>query len=493
MPLVSRTRATLRSAEFGFFGVCGVHPGAHAAPLGRALQRRRLGLGRLRLPALADQLLDGGHTKPLKRTSGIVGAAHRRLRPAVNGTGSACARQTGPGGPATAGGSSVNAAHRPTSPTTPMRTALPVLGDGEAAVDVGRHRASDGAVAARWRCSATVGHEALDRAGGRDRARSRRASSPIDLSRAGRPRWPRRARRSERAIADLDPATASTGAGRPGARADAGPCRHPGAAGRPRPGSGRSTPCPPRPPRARASCRTGRRAATRRPAADAAASSRSGDDEHPRRRRPRRARPTHGRDRLPRPAPVQVQRRSCSSGPSWPPTSQSARSCQTGVRAMVSVRTLLRASARSDAPPNAVREAARLVAAPAPAGRPAPARVPQPVAWRRRRPATSRRLPPPLAFVAAALAFDRHPQRTGRRRPQVAELTRVPGRGSALAVEPSAVEGAMPPPVLLSRNEPTDDARVAGRADVPWLDVSRRRGARSSPDARHTAAAVRHA
>ena len=45
----------------------GVHAGAHAAPLGRALQRRRLALGRLRLPALADQLLDGGHSEPRVR------------------------------------------------------------------------------------------------------------------------------------------------------------------------------------------------------------------------------------------------------------------------------------------------------------------------------------------------------------------------------------------------------------------------------------------
>ena len=42
MPLVRRTRATLRRAEFGFFGRHGVHAGAHAAPLGRALQGRRL-------------------------------------------------------------------------------------------------------------------------------------------------------------------------------------------------------------------------------------------------------------------------------------------------------------------------------------------------------------------------------------------------------------------------------------------------------------------
>src|SRR5258705_4162973 len=39
----------------------GVHTGTHAAPLRASLEGRRLGLARLRLAALADQLLDGGH------------------------------------------------------------------------------------------------------------------------------------------------------------------------------------------------------------------------------------------------------------------------------------------------------------------------------------------------------------------------------------------------------------------------------------------------
>src|ERR671916_961810 len=39
----------------------GVHARAHAAPLRTSLQRRRLGLARLRLAALTDQLLDRGH------------------------------------------------------------------------------------------------------------------------------------------------------------------------------------------------------------------------------------------------------------------------------------------------------------------------------------------------------------------------------------------------------------------------------------------------
>src|SRR6185295_2118868 len=39
----------------------GVHARAHAAPLRTTFQRRRLGLARLRLAALSDQLLDRGH------------------------------------------------------------------------------------------------------------------------------------------------------------------------------------------------------------------------------------------------------------------------------------------------------------------------------------------------------------------------------------------------------------------------------------------------
>ena len=61
IPLVSRTRATLRSAEFGFFGRGRVDARADAAALGAALERRRLVLRDLVLPALADQLLDRGH------------------------------------------------------------------------------------------------------------------------------------------------------------------------------------------------------------------------------------------------------------------------------------------------------------------------------------------------------------------------------------------------------------------------------------------------
>src|SRR5690349_10342528 len=42
-----------------------VHTRAHAAPLRAPLQRRRLRLARLRLAALADQLLDCGHRVPV--------------------------------------------------------------------------------------------------------------------------------------------------------------------------------------------------------------------------------------------------------------------------------------------------------------------------------------------------------------------------------------------------------------------------------------------
>src|SRR4029453_6418117 len=54
-------------------GGSGVHARAHAAPLRASLQRRRLGLARLRLAALADQLLDRGH-----RVSPLPSAASTR-------------------------------------------------------------------------------------------------------------------------------------------------------------------------------------------------------------------------------------------------------------------------------------------------------------------------------------------------------------------------------------------------------------------------------
>src|SRR5207248_11061128 len=55
----------------------GVHAGAHAAPLRAPLERRRLRLARLRMAALADQLLDGGHT------SGRLATGHRTGRSAA--------------------------------------------------------------------------------------------------------------------------------------------------------------------------------------------------------------------------------------------------------------------------------------------------------------------------------------------------------------------------------------------------------------------------
>src|SRR6185295_9662285 len=56
-------------------GGSGVHARAHAAPLRTTFQRRRLGLARLRLAALSDQLLDRGH-----RVSPLPSAASFRGR-----------------------------------------------------------------------------------------------------------------------------------------------------------------------------------------------------------------------------------------------------------------------------------------------------------------------------------------------------------------------------------------------------------------------------
>ena len=65
IPEVSRTRATLRRARVRLLRCRRVDARAHAATLRAALQGRCLGLGDLVLPALADQLLDGGHLAPL--------------------------------------------------------------------------------------------------------------------------------------------------------------------------------------------------------------------------------------------------------------------------------------------------------------------------------------------------------------------------------------------------------------------------------------------
>src|SRR5690606_2549210 len=57
-----------------------VHTGAHAATLGRALERRGLALGELRAAPLADQLLNGGHGVPRVSTPASA-------RPVRSGTG----------------------------------------------------------------------------------------------------------------------------------------------------------------------------------------------------------------------------------------------------------------------------------------------------------------------------------------------------------------------------------------------------------------------
>ena len=61
MPLVSRTLATFRSAELGFFGVV-VYTRTHTPRFcGQLLQRRSVGPLGLFLPSLPDKLIDCGH------------------------------------------------------------------------------------------------------------------------------------------------------------------------------------------------------------------------------------------------------------------------------------------------------------------------------------------------------------------------------------------------------------------------------------------------
>src|SRR5262245_9433847 len=63
----------------GLLGGMGEHARAHAAALGRALERRRLDLRRLRLAALADKLLDRGHSLPRGGRTAFARGADRRL------------------------------------------------------------------------------------------------------------------------------------------------------------------------------------------------------------------------------------------------------------------------------------------------------------------------------------------------------------------------------------------------------------------------------
>src|SRR5207253_1074749 len=61
-------------------GRVGEHTRAHASALGRALQRGGLGLPRLGLSSLADELLDGGHRSPrltARQVGGILDWANR--------------------------------------------------------------------------------------------------------------------------------------------------------------------------------------------------------------------------------------------------------------------------------------------------------------------------------------------------------------------------------------------------------------------------------
>ena len=61
MPFVSLTRATLRSAEFGFFGRRRLDERADAAPLRAGLERGGFGAPRFLALPPTDELIDRGH------------------------------------------------------------------------------------------------------------------------------------------------------------------------------------------------------------------------------------------------------------------------------------------------------------------------------------------------------------------------------------------------------------------------------------------------
>src|SRR5262249_44580833 len=121
----------------------------HAAPLRASLERRRLRLGRLRLAALTDQLLDGGHwgsclpvavfpdVAASSPTPAVGRVARPRFPPRLSERrvhlGRACpteidARTRSPGGPGHEGKEYPPGAHRSKrrSPAAAFRARLPM-------------------------------------------------------------------------------------------------------------------------------------------------------------------------------------------------------------------------------------------------------------------------------------------------------------------------------------------------------------------------------
>ena len=147
--------------------------------------------------------------------------------------------------------------------------------------------------------------------------------------------------------------------------------------------------------------------------------------------------------------------------------------CGDRLRAMVSVRTLLAQRPVAGLAPSAVRAAA----APSRLRRPTPppALEPEPLTRRWLRPVATAAAALLVAttggVIAAALRTDDADDRG-----QVEALTRVPDTGSALTVDPSAIEGTTPPPVELTNHS---DVAIewAAESDVAWLRVAPTDGA----------------
>lgn len=147
--------------------------------------------------------------------------------------------------------------------------------------------------------------------------------------------------------------------------------------------------------------------------------------------------------------------------------------CGDRLRSMVSVRTLLAQRPVDGLAPAAVRAAA----APSRLRRPTPPPPlePEPLARRWLRPVATAAIAVVLATAGGVVAAALRENDADDRR-QVEALTRVPEAGSTLTVDPAAIEGNRPPPVVLANGS---EAAVewTAEADVAWLQTVPAHGA----------------
>lgn len=173
-------------------------------------------------------------------------------------------------------------------------------------------------------------------------------------------------------------------------------------------------------------------------------------------------------DAVERPEPTVVTLRELIDlGPAVADHAAGCEACGDRLRSMVSVRTLLAQRPVHGVAPATVRAAA----APSRLRRPTPPPPiePEPLVRRWLRPVATAAAAVLVAGTGGVIAAAVRGDDDGDRR-QVEALTRVPDGGSALVVDPAAVEGTTPPPVVLA-NRSGRAVEWAATADVAWLQV----------------------